>query len=66
MHALGESLDGDDHLSIGALGRIDTRYNGLAVYKDSACPALCFFTTDLCTRQTKTLAEERGESLARD
>jgi hypothetical protein len=47
MHTLSEALDGDDNLSIGALGRIDARYNGLAVHEDGTSAALRFFTTDL-------------------
>ncbi len=66
VHALGESFDSDDHLSIGALGRIDARDNRLTVNEDCTRAALRFFTTDLCTRQTKALAKERGEGFARN
>src|SRR6266542_6906488 len=48
MHAFSKSLDGNDGLTIRALGRIHAGENRLTIYKNSACATLGFFTSNFC------------------
>jgi hypothetical protein len=57
MDALGKSFNCDNCFSIGALGRINTRDDRLAIHKDSTCSALSFLTADLSSREAKSLAQ---------
>jgi hypothetical protein len=66
VHTLSQSLDRDNGPTVGALGRIDTGHNRLAVYENGARAALGFFTSDLCACEVKSLAEEGGEGFTRD
>ncbi len=66
MDALGKPFDGDDRLSIGALGGIDAGDHRLAIHQDGTGAAFGFFTADLCACKAKPLAEESGKGFTGD
>jgi hypothetical protein len=65
MDALGQSFDGDDVLSSGALGRIDTGDNRIAIDQYGTRAAFSLLASDLGSRQTKSQPEKGSKCFAR-
>jgi hypothetical protein len=65
MDALSQSFDGNDVLSSGALGRVDTGDNRIAIDQHSARAALSLLASDLGPGELQAQPEKGSQRFTR-